>query len=275
MGRRGGVAFTLLSAVVAVVFVVPLVFMVTGSLRRPGLPPPSSPELLPDPLGLGSYGRAFDLVDLGRYTVNSIVVATLTAVLSVLVASLAGFALARLRGAAFQALVILSVVALMVPTTALVVPRFTLFQWLGLTDTWAPLVAPALVGTSPLYVLLFTWAYRRVPPELYDVCRLHDLSPFATWCRVAMPLVKPVTVAVGFLAFLVSWGNVLDPLVYLFDPSLYTLPLGLRSLATLDRSELPVLLAGSVVATAPVVVLFVVAQRWFMHEFRSPRWLAR
>lgn len=265
----------LLSALVAAVFVLPLVFMVTGSLRAPGHPPPTSPELLPDPLGLGSYGRAFDLVDLGRYAVNSLVVATVTAVLSVLVASLAGFATARLGGAAFRALVAVSVVALMIPATALLVPRFTVFQWLGLTDTWAPLVAPALIGTSPLYVLLFAWAYRRLPPELYDVCRLHDLSPFATWRRVAMPLVKPVTVAVGFLAFLVSWGNVLDPLVYLFDPGLYTLPLGLRSLATLDRSELPVLLAGAVIATAPVVALFLVAQRWFLREFRSASWDAR
>ena len=90
-----------------------------------------------------------------------------------------------------------------------------------------------------------------------------------------MPLVKPVTVAVGVLAFLVSWGNVLDPLVYLFDPNLFTLPLGLRSLSTVDRTDTPVLLAGAVVATAPVVVVFLVAQRWFLHEFRGAQWLAR
>ena len=265
----------LASTAVAVLFLLPLVFMVSGSLRRPRLPPPRSPELLPDPLGLGSYGRAFDLVDLGRYTLNSLVVAILTAALSVLVASLAGYVIARLTGWAFNVAVAASVVALMVPTTALIVPRFTIFQWLGLTDTWAPLVAPALVGTSPLYVLLYAWAFRRLPQELYDVARLHDLTPLATWRRIGMPLVKPVTVAVGFLAFLVSWGNVLDPLVYLFDPSLYTLPLGLRSLATLDRSDLPVVLAGAVVATAPVVVVFLLAQRWFLRDSRIARWAAR
>jgi multiple sugar transport system permease protein len=68
---------------------------------------------------------------------------------------------------------------------------------------------------------------------------------------------------------------VLDPLVYLFDPDLFTLPLGLRSLATLDRTDMPVLLAGAVVATAPVVALFLIAQRWFLHEFRGAHWLAR
>jgi multiple sugar transport system permease protein len=263
------------ATVVTVLFVLPLVFMVTGSLRPPGLPPPRSPELLPDPLGLGSYGRAFELVDLGRYTLNSLVVATLAAVLSVLVASTAGFAIARLGGRAAGTLIAASVVALMVPATALLVPRFTVFQWLGVTDSYVPLVAPALIGTSPLYVLLYAWAFHRLPRELYDVCRLHGLTPLQVWRRVAMPLVKPVTVAVGVLAFLVSWGNVLDPLVYLFDPDLFTLPLGLRSLATLDRTDLPVLLAGAVAATAPVVVVFLVAQRWFLHEFRGARWLAR
>jgi multiple sugar transport system permease protein len=263
------------AAVVATVFVLPLVFMVAGSLRPPGLPPPRSPQLLPDPLGLGSYGRAFDLVDLARYTVNSLVVATLAAVLSVVVASFAGFAIARLTGRSPRLLVIASVLALMVPVTALLVPRFALFQWVGATDTWLPLLAPVLLGTSPLYVLVYAWAFRRLPTELYDVCRLHDLTPFQTWRRVAMPLVRPVTVAVGVLAFLVAWGNVLDPLVYLFDPNLFTLPLGLRSLATLDRTDTPVLLAGAVVATAPVVALFLVAQRWFLNEFRGAHWLAR
>ena len=124
-------------------------------------------------------------------------------------------------------------------------------------------------------MLLYAWAFRRLPTELYDVCRLHDLTPIQAWWRVGMPLVKPVTVAVGVLAFLVSWGNVLDPLVYLFDPNLFTLPLGLRSLSTVDRTDTPVLLAGAVVATAPVVVVFLVAQRWFLHEFRGAQWLAR
>jgi multiple sugar transport system permease protein len=274
---RGGsdVLRAALAAVVTVVLALPLVFMVSGSLREPGLPPPRTPELLPDPLGLGGYGRAFDLVDLGRYTVNSLVVAALVVPLSVLVASLAGFALLRLTRRSATLLVAASLVALMVPATALLVPRFALYRELGLTDTWAPLVAPALLGTSPLYVLVFAWAFRRLPAELYDACRLEGMMPLAVWRRVAMPLVKPVTVGVGVLAFVVSWGNFLDPLVYLYDPDLYTLPLGLRALAELDRTDMPVLLAGCVVATAPVIAVFLAAQRWFLHEYRGTQWLAR
>jgi multiple sugar transport system permease protein len=95
------------------------------------------------------------------------------------------------------------------------------------------------------------------------------------WRRVAMPLVRPVTIAVALLAFIASWGNFLEPLVYLFDADLYTLPLGLRSLSVLDRTNHPVLLAGAVVATAPVVVAFAVAQRYFLHEDRGAGWLGR
>ena len=84
-----------------------------------------------------------------------------------------------------------------------------------------------------------------------------------------------MTVAIALLAFIASWSNFLDPLVYLFDSDLYTLPLGLRSLSVLDRTNYPVLLAAAVVATAPVVVVFAIAQRFFLHEDRGAGWLGR
>ncbi len=142
-------------------------------------------------------------------------------------------------------------------------------------NTFVPLVAPALVATSPIYVLVFYVAFRRLPPELYDACRLEAASPFQIWRRVGMPLVRPVAVAIGLLAFVLSWGNFLDPLVYLHDRELFTLPLALRSLAQLDPTNYPLLLAGSVIATAPVIAVFLVAQRYFLHEHRGAGWLGR
>jgi len=260
---------------ISLAFLLPLLFMVTGSLRRPGLPPPRTPELLPRDPSLDAYRQAFDLVDLARYTLNSLLVAALVVPLSVLVASWAGFAMTRLPERHARALVAASLVALMVPLTALLVPRFTIFRALGLTDSYWPLVAPALVGFSPFYVLLFYWSFRRLPPELLDAARLEGLSPFRTWRRVAMPLVRPVTTAVALLVFVFSWGNFLDPLVYLFDERLFTLPLGLRSLAQLDRHNFPLLLAGSVVATLPVVAAFLYLQRFFLHEGVRVGWVRR
>jgi multiple sugar transport system permease protein len=249
--------------------------MLSGSLREPGSAPPRSPELIPSPLSTASYGRAFDLVDLARHTVNSVLVTTLTVPIAVLVASWTGFALLLLVGRTRSLLIGLSFAALMIPVTALLVPRFAIFRWLGLTDTWVPLIAPALLGLSPFYVLLYYWSFRQLPRELFEAARLEGMKPFPMWRRVAMPLVRPVTVAIGLLAFIATWGNFLDPLIYLFDPDLYTLPLGLRSLETLGRTNHPVLLAGAVVATAPVVAAFLIAQRYFLHEDRGAGWLGR
>jgi multiple sugar transport system permease protein len=272
---RGARWRTLGALVVIVLFSAPLVIMLPGSLRKPGLPPPRTPELLPDPVVFSNYERAVDLVGLGRATVNSLLVAAIAVPLSVLVASWAGFALAQLSRRLARALIAASFVALMVPLTALLLPRFAIFRTVGLTDTYVPLIAPALVATSPLYVLVYYVAFRQLPRDLWDACRLEGMSPLRTWRRVAMPLVRPVTAAVAALAFVLTWANFLDPLVYVYRRELFTLPLALRSLAQLDPTNYPLLLAGAVIATAPVVAVFLVAQRWFLHEYRGPGWLGR
>ena len=275
--RRFGDEAARWQSALATLFVLPLWFLVAGSLREPGTVPPRTPELLPHPISTQAYSDAFEIVDLGRYLLNSIAVAVLTVQAAVLIASWAGFALLLLAaGRARVVLLTLSFVALMIPITALIVPSGSpSTAGLGLTDAWVPLIAPALLGLSPFYVLLFYWSFRRLPAELFEAARLEDVRPFTMWRRLAMPLVRPVTVAVGMLAFIASWGEFLDPLVYIFDPDLYTLPLGLRSLSVLDRTNYPVLLAAAVVATAPVVVAFAVAQRFFLHEDRGAGWLGR
>ena len=200
---------------------------------------------------------------------NSLIVVAFAVPLTVLTASWAAFAMTRLPRRWAGAFVALSLVVLMIPLTALLVPRFVIFRHLGLIDTYAPLIAPALMGTSPFYVLLYYWAFKRLPGELFEAARLEGLGPLAIWRRVAMPLIRPVTVAVAVLAFVFTWGNFLDPLIYLFDPDKYTVPLGLRALASLDRTNYPLLMAGCVAATLPVVLAFLFVQRYFLQEFRG------
>ena len=129
---------------------------------------------------------------------------------------------------------------------------------------------------SPFYVLLFYWAFRRIPAELYEACRLEGLSPLppsggGSRCRSYAPSRSPSAV----LAAVFTWSNFLDPLIYLFDESLFTLPLGLKALAQLDRQDFPVLLAASVVATAPVVLGFLCVQRLFLRAPGTAWWLGR
>lgn len=252
------------SLAVAVLFALPLVLMVSASLRPAGTPPPPTPELFPSPASLSSYATAVELGGLGRATVVSLAVAAVAVPASVLAASWAGFAMTRLPRRWARVLVVASVAAMTVPVTALLVPRFVLYRLLGLTDTLVPLVLPALLATSPFYVLVYYLAFRAVPEDLYDAARLADLSPMRTWWRVAMPLVRPVTTAVAALVFVLTWSSFTEPLVYLYDRDLFTVPLALRSLSTLDRTDYPVFLAGAVVASVPALVLFGVAQRRFL-----------
>ena len=264
-GFRQGAAL-----LVTAVFTLPLLFMVAGSLRPLG-PPPQSLELIPGRFDAGNFTRAFELVDLPRYAINSLIVVVIAVPLTVVVASWAGFAMARLSGRAATAMVGLTFVALMVPTTALMVPRFAIFRTLGLTDTFIPLIAPSLLATSPFYVLLFYWSFKRLPGELFEAARLEGVTPLTVWWRVAMPLARPVTVAVGVLAFSFTWSNFLDPLIYLSDERLFTLPLGLRALSQVDPSNVPLLLAGATAASAPVVIAFLYVQRFFLRAHRG--WL--
>lgn len=249
------------------VFTPPLLLLVAGSFREPGQPPPVGVDLVPDPASTEGYRQAIDLGGLLRATVNSLLVAGIATPLSVLVASLAGFALTQVSRRVAAAVIAASLVALMAPATALLAPRFAMFRALGLTDTLAPLIAPALLATSPLYPLIYYVAFRAQPRDLHDACRLADLSPLQVWWRVAMPLARPVTAGLAALTFLLTWSNFLDPLIYLYDRELFTLPLALRSLAVLDPTNFPVFLAGAVLATAPALLVFGIAQRRFLHYY--------
>jgi multiple sugar transport system permease protein len=251
---------------IALLFAGPLLFMLLASLRRPGLTPPDGFELLPPNPTLDTYDFVFLFIPLWRQLANSAIVSLVAVPVTVVIASWAGFAIATSSPARRNRLVAITVVAMMVPLTALWVPRFVIFRWLGLTDTLAALMMPALMATTPFYVLIFALAHYRVPRHLYEAAQLDGWSPFQVWRRVASPLVRPATFAVAVLAFISYWSNLVDPLLYLNDTDLYTVPLGLRALQTLEPQNFPLLLAAAVMATLPAVTAFLAAQRAFFDK---------
>ena len=266
VGRTGRIALWLISALAAAIFALPLVWMLSASLRLPGLPPPVAIEWLPNPIAWSNYARIFQMLPLGRYVINSLLVAALAVPLTLLTASWAGFAMSQLRERLRRNVVLLSIGLVMVPVTALWLSRLALFGWLGLVNTYAALLAPALMGTSPFFVLLFYWAFRRVPREMIESARLDGAGALTIWRAIALPLAVPTVVAVGILTFLVYWSDFISPLLYLKSQSLYTLPVGVQQLQQLDRSNWPLLMAAAAVMTAPVVVLFAAVQRFFLGE---------
>lgn len=249
--------------ILCVVFLSPLVLMALGSLRAPGLPPPDGFELAPRGATISNYETVFAFVPLGRYLLNSALVALIAVPVTVVVASWTGYAIVAASPRVRRWLIGTCLVTLMIPLSALWVPRFVLFRWTGLLDTLWPVMAPALMATSPFYVLLFALSYSRIPKELFDAARLENLSPAAIWRRVAWPLARPTVFAVAVLAFAWHWANFVDPLLYLSSVELFTAPLGLRSLQTLEPTNHPILLAASVMVCIPGVLAFIAAQRSF------------
>ena len=260
--------FHAVSILMSALFVLPLIWMFAASLRQPGLPPPRTIEWLPSPLMWSNYVRVFQILPLGRYVLNSLFVAGAAVPVTLITASLAGFAMAQLSRRGQDRLIILSLILLIIPTTAVWLARFILFRSLGLFNTHAALIAPSIMGSSPLFVLLFFWSFRRIPLELYEAARMDGASPLSIWWRVALPLSASTIVVVSILTFLLYWGDFVTPLFYLKSQTLYTLPVGLRQLQELDRTNWPLLLSGSVVMTLPAVLLFAIVQRFFLQENR-------
>ncbi|MCO5204617.1 MAG: carbohydrate ABC transporter permease [Anaerolineae bacterium] len=250
---------TLLQVIVAMVFLLPLVWMTATAFHAPATPLPTSLRLVPDNPTVANFGRIFAIIPLLRFTINSLIVVALAVPLTLLTGSWAGFGMAQLPERSQRRWVIISLIVLIIPGIALWSTRFLLYKWLGWIDTYWAIIAPAWMGTSPFFVLMFYRAFRRVPAGLYDAARLDGAGVLRTWASVAMPLARSTIVAVAILSFVLYWGDFINPLLYLSSESNYTLPIALQSLQQMNRSDWPLLMAGAVWATLVPVGLFVIA----------------
>lgn len=256
-GRTRAAAVVVLCAVLGA----PLLLMLLGALRRPGLPPPDGFDVWPEQPRWANFDDAATIVPIGRQLLNSLLIVSVAVPVTVLLASLAGYA-AVAAGRRGRAVVVgVSVAALLVPASALWVPRVVLLDLLGLTDRTVVVAFPALMATSPFLVLLFALAYARVPRALFEAAAVEGLSPLRTWRTIAVPLARPAAFAVAMLAFVFHWSNVVEPTLLLAEEEKWPLSLGVRSLAALEPTLYPLFLAGAFLATVPAVLVFLLAQR--------------
>jgi len=269
--RPAAVAYHLAGLACAAVFVLPFFWAVVASLRQPGLPPSRTVEWWPQSAYWDNYAELFRVVPMGRYALNSLIVVAIAVPVTLLTAALAGFALSQLGVVWRRRLVMASVALMLIPGMAVWTFRFHVLNWLGLVDSLWALIVPAVAGGSPLFVLLFYWACWRIPSELYESARLDGAEAWTVWWQIAWPLVRPTTAAVAVLAFALYWGDFSTPVLYIFRPELYTLPIGLQLLRQMDATNLPLLMAGSILMAAPVVVLFLAVQRLFLHDLSLGR----
>lgn len=259
--RLPGLLKQLLSIALTALFLLPLFWMFSTSLRNPGLPLPRTIEWIPTAPTLANYTRIFEILPFGRYILNSFIVTFTGVLLTLVTASWAGFGMSLLGKRARLRLLVLAAILQMIPVTAFWLTRFLLFAEIGITNSHAALIAPALMGTSSLFILLFYWTFRRTDRSVFESAGLDGANLFQTWWHIALPLARPALMAVGMLAFLFYWNDFINPLLYLRSQTLYTLPVGLLQLQEMDRTNWPLLMAASVVMTVPALIVFSFLQR--------------
>lgn len=218
---------------------------------------------------LTNYAAVAGRIDLARQFANTAWIAACNVVGSVLGGALVGYAFARLRFRGRDALFLVVLSAMLLPPQVTMIPQFLLFRELGWLDTSLPLTVPAFLcgnGFNAFFVFLFRQYYLGLPRELEEAARVDGAGFAATFIRIFLPLSLPAAAAVAVFAFVWSWNDFQLPLVFLHSPEQHTLALGLAAFkgGPYGNTQIHLLMAGSVIAIAPCIVLFLAAQRLFL-----------
>jgi multiple sugar transport system permease protein len=239
----------------------PFLWMVLGSFKPQAEFLVSSPTFLPKAATTDNYGRLFSQLDFPRFFFNSSVVALVVTVGNVLFCPMLGYALAKLQWRGKRLIMGLVLATLMVPAGITLIPNFVLMSNLGLVNTYPGLILPFLVG--PFGVFLTRQFMYGIPDELLEAARIDGANEWRIFWQVVLPITVPVLATLGILTFLGSWNSFLYPLVMAQEPNMYTLPVALATFATGQyQADHGMLMAGSVVLVLPVLLIFVLFQRW-------------
>lgn len=233
-------------------------------MRKPGLPPSRTVEWLPQEWSLANFAQVFELIPMGTYLKNSLLLGAVAVPLTLLVASVSGYCLARMSPGLRTKIVVALILAQLLPAIAFWLPRFFLVKNLGLLDTLSSLALPVAVGTMPIYVLLFYRSCLAVPDEVFEAGELDGTNVLKSWRRLAMPLLKPTTMAVTVFSFITYWSDFVWPLLFLKSQSTYTATVGILQLQQLDKSNWPLLMSASLMLALPSVLVFLLVQKSFL-----------
>lgn len=268
--RLRAILFNVTIALFAVVTILPLAWMAAVSLMPPGEANNFPPPLWPSHATLANY-RALLLphhgvagtadYHIGRAIWNSVALGVLASGFGLAFTVPAGYAFAKLRFHGRARLFQLLLALVVVPSQVAMLPLFLLLKWAGLVNSYAGVLAPGLAG---IYAVLFVrQAVLGIPDEMLDAARIDGASEWRIFVRIVVPLLRPVTVTLALFAFLASWSDFLWPLIVLTDQHLYTLPVALAAMSREHAQDTELMMAGAVVTTLPVLIVFLGLQRFY------------
>lgn len=252
--------------VLAIPFVFPTWWMVTSSIKPVSEIFSYPPSLWPSNPRLEAYQRVFELQPFERQYFNSLYIALVVTVGTMAIASLSGYAFARIRFRGQNVLFLVVLAGLLIPSEVTIVPLFQLFFRLDLIDTHWPLILVPIFGApSVLATFIMRQFFISLPMELEEAARVDGLGRFATFWRIVLPLSRPALGAVAIFTFLHSWNLYLEPIVYISTPEKFTLPQALTQFTDAYGGPMwNVQLAAASLTALPVLIVFVLAQRQFI-----------
>jgi multiple sugar transport system permease protein len=259
---RKGLFYAILG-LLTIAFVSPLLFMLSTSFKTRAGAGSVVPQWIPNPFATQAYQEILQTgsgTPVLRWLLNSLIASTLNALLIVATASLAAYALARMEFPGKRVLFALIIGTLFIPPVILMIPNYLIVGDLRWLDNIIAVIVPT--AASAFGVFFLRQFFSTLPRELEEAAVLDGATPFQIFRRVVLPLSKPALITLGMLSFLINWNDFLWPVYVLFNPQNQTLPPGLATLQSANTIRYDILMAGAVIASVPVLVLFSFAQRF-------------
>jgi multiple sugar transport system permease protein len=244
-------------------YLLPLLWMIATSLKTGPQAIANPPTLIPSPIIWGNYPKALTQIDFPLALRNSLVYAVPAVVGTVFSCSLVAYGFARINWPGRDLLFIVLLATMMLPGQVTFIPLYVIYAKLGWIGTFLPLVVPTFLG-NPFFIFLLRQFFRGIPEELSSAARIDGASELQILLRIILPLSGPALITVALFTFIDKWGDFFGPIVYLNNADLYPLSVAVQTFQSAHKTDWPLSMAASVVISAPLVVLYFLAQRKFI-----------
>jgi multiple sugar transport system permease protein len=262
MRTFGKIILYALLIVIAGITLAPLVWMVSASFMPVGQASTFPPPLLPERFTLEHYMSLFTRQNLARYLFNSAFLAVSITAISLVINSMAGYAFAKYRFRGRDSLFKLLIASMVIPSQVTMLPLFLMLNKMGVINTYVGVIIPGMASVFGIF-LIRQFALS-VPDSLIEAARMDGAGDFRIYWSLILPLCKPVLITLAIFTFMGTWNDFLWPLIVMTDDSMYTLPVALASLSLEHVQDTELMMAGSVLTVAPVLILFAAVQKYYI-----------
>lgn len=250
--------------IIALVFLVPLWWVIISSVKYEGDIKVMPPQLWPNPATLQNYKWLLDKFSFGLYFLNSVMLSVTAIVGQVLSCSLGAFAFARLKFPGKRILFMLLLSTLMIPRQVTLIPTFIIFNSFHFIDTYVPLILPQFLGGA-FGVFLLRQFYMTVPSELENAAKIDGCSIIGTLTRIFLPLSKPVLATLCIFTFMSQWNDLIGPVIYLSNPNKRTITVAMTLFQDSTRIiSIAVTMCAAMISMLPLIILYLFAQKYFV-----------